>query len=161
MLVRDAKALDAAFHQDASYLFHRKQQPGFDSLHRTVECTKAALGFRLFVVLAALGEKGLADYIERQFDLTLEAYRLFCGIPGLECPVEPQCNILCFRVAGDDEAQLRVRDKLLADGDFHLSTAVVEDRRYLRIVVTSPETKLSDLRRLASRALELAEADKA
>ncbi|RPI20065.1 MAG: diaminobutyrate decarboxylase [Acidobacteriales bacterium] len=161
LLVRDANALDAAFHQDASYLFHRKQQPGFDSLHRTVECTKAALGFRLFVVLAALGEKGLADYVERQFDLTLEAYRLFCGIPGLECPVEPQCNILCFRVAGDDEAQLRVRDKLLADGDFHLSTAVVEDRRYLRIVVTSPETKLSDLRRLASRALELAGTDKA
>jgi L-2,4-diaminobutyrate decarboxylase len=160
LLVRDASALDTAFHQDASYLFHRKQQPGFDSLHRTVECTKAALGFRLFVVLAALGEKGLAGYVERQFDLTLEAYRLFCGIPGLECPVEPQCNILCFRVAGDDEMQLRVRDKLLAVGDFHLSTAVVESRRYLRMVVTSPETKLADLRRLASRVLELAEADK-
>jgi L-2,4-diaminobutyrate decarboxylase len=160
LLVRDANALDTAFHQDASYLFHRKRQPGFDSVHRTVECTKAALGFRLFVVLAALGERGLADYIERQFDLTLEAYRLFCGVPGIECSVEPQCNILCFRVPGDDEVQLRVRDKLLADGDFHLSTAVVEDRRYLRIVVTSPETKLADLRRMASRALELAEADK-
>jgi L-2,4-diaminobutyrate decarboxylase len=161
VLVRDASALDGAFHQDASYLFHSKRQPGFDSLHRTVECTKAALGFRLFVVLAALGERGLADYVEKLFDLTLEAYRIFCGIPGLECPVEPQCNILCFRVVGDDEMQLRVRDKLLADGDFHLSTVVVEDRRYLRIVVTSPETKLADLRRLGSRALELAEADKA
>ena len=160
LLVRDAKALDTAFHQDASYLFHSKQQPGFDSLHRTVECTKAALGLRLFMVLAALGEKGLADYVERQFELTLEAYKLFCGIPGLECPMEPQCNILCFRVAGDDAMQLRVRDKLLADGDFHLSTAVVEERRYLRIVVTSPETKLADLQRLSSRALELAERDK-
>jgi L-2,4-diaminobutyrate decarboxylase len=160
LLVRDARALDAAFHQDASYLFHSKQQPGFDSLHRTVECTKAALGLRLFTVLAALGERGLAAYVERQFDLTAEAYRLFCGMPGLECPVEPQCNILCFRVAGDDAVQLRVRDKLLADGDFHLSTAVVGNRRYLRIVVMSPETKLADLRRLAVRALELAETDK-
>ncbi len=160
LLVRDAKALDTAFHQDASYIFHSKQQPGFDSLHRTVECTKAALGFRLFTVLAALGERGLAGYVERQFELAAEAYRLFCGIPGLECPVEPQCNILCFRVAGDDAVQLRVRDKLLADGDFHLSTAVVGDRRCLRIVVTSPETKLADLRRLACRALELAETDK-
>ncbi len=160
LLVRDANALDTAFHQDASYLFHSKRQVGFDSVHRTVECTKAALGLRLFTVLAAMGEGGLADYVERQFDLTLEAYRLFCGIPGLECPIEPQCNILCFRVPGDDEAQLRVRDRLLADGDFHLSTALVGDRRYLRIVVTNPETKLPDLQRLASRALKLAEADK-
>ena len=161
LLVRDAKTLDTAFHQDASYLFHSKQQPGFDSLHRTVECTKAALGLRLFVVLAALGERGLAGYVDRQFDLTLQAYELFRNVPGLECPVEPQCNILCFRAPGDDAVHLRVRDKLLADGDFHLSTAVVGDRRFLRIVVTSPETKLADLRRLACRTLELAETDKA
>ncbi len=155
LLVRDAKALDTAFHQDASYLFHSKRQPGFDSIHRTVECTKAALGLRLLAVLAALGEKGLAEYIERQFELALQTYRLFCGIPGLECPLEPQCNILCFRVAGEDALQLRVRDTLLADGDFHLSTAVVGESRYLRIVITSPETKLTDLRRLAYRVLEL------
>ena len=156
--VRDARTLDAAFHQEASYLFHSKQQPGFDSIHRTVECTKAALGLRLFTVLAAMGEQGVAEYIDRLFEVTLEAYKLFCGIPGLACPVEPQCNILCFRVPGDDAAQLRVRDRLLADGDYHLSTAMVEDRRNLRIVVTSPETTLAHLKRLAERALELAHA---
>ena len=68
--VRDAAALDTAFHQDASYLFHSKQRPGFDFVHRTVECTKAALGLRLFAVLAALGQNGIADYIDRQFELT-------------------------------------------------------------------------------------------
>lgn len=156
LLVRDARALDAAFRQDASYLIHAKAQPGFDFLHRTVECTKAALGLRLFLVLAAMGEKGLAEYIDRQFEITQQAYELFCGTPGLECPVAPQCNILCFRVAGDDETQLAVRDRLLADGDFHLSTAIVGDRRYLRMVVMNPETKLADIRRLAARVLELA-----
>ena len=30
VLVRDGSALDAAFHQEASYLFHDKEQPGFD-----------------------------------------------------------------------------------------------------------------------------------
>jgi L-2,4-diaminobutyrate decarboxylase len=156
LLVRDASALDTAFHQDASYLFHHKRQPGFDFLHRTIECTKTALGLRLFTVLAAMGEKGLADYIDRQFELTHQAYELFRGTSGLDCPVAPQCNILCFRVEGDDETQLSIRDRLLADGDFHLSTAIVGGRRCLRIVVTSPETKLADLQRLASRALELA-----
>ena len=156
VLMRDATSLDTAFHQDASYLFHSKQQPGFDFIHRTVECTKAALGLRLFAVLAALGENGIADYIDRQFDLTHQAYELLRGIQGLECPAEPQSNILCFRVAGGDEDQLRVRDKLLAEGDFHLSTAVVGRYRCLRVVITNPATTLDDMRRMATRVLEIA-----
>jgi L-2,4-diaminobutyrate decarboxylase len=130
--------------------------PGVDLIHRTVECTKAALGLRMFAVLAALGERGVADYIDRQFELTRESYELLCGMPGLECPAEPQSNILCFRVTGGDEEQLRVRDRLLAEGDFHLSTAVVGGRRYLRVVMTNPATTLDDIRRLAARVLEIA-----
>ena len=154
LLVRDAATLDTAFHQDASYLFHGKHQPGVDFVHRTVECTKAALGLRLFAVLAALGESGLAGYIDGQFDLTHQAYEVLRGIPGLECLAEPLSNILCFRVAGGDEEQLRVRDRLLAEGDFHLSTAVAGGRRYLRVVMTNPATTLDDIRRLASRVLD-------
>lgn len=158
VLARDAHTLDTAFQQDASYLFHDKEQPGFDAIHRTVECTKASLGLRMFTVLAAMGEKGLAAYVDALFEVTLEAYRLFSSLPGVVCPVEPQSNILCFRVPGDDVTQLRVRDRLLADGDFHISTAIVGGLRHLRIVVTSPATTLADLERLASRALDIAAA---
>jgi L-2,4-diaminobutyrate decarboxylase len=153
ILVRDAATLDTAFHQDASYLFHSKQQPGFDLVHRTVECTKAALGLRLFAVVAALGERGLADYVDKLFELTHQAYELLRRMSGLECAVEPQSNILCFRVDGADEEQLRVRDGLLAAGDFHLSTAVVGQRRYLRVVMTNPAATLDDIQRLAARVL--------
>jgi hypothetical protein len=34
VLVRDAASLDRAFQQEASYLFHDKDQPGFDFIHR-------------------------------------------------------------------------------------------------------------------------------
>ncbi len=64
VLLRDARRLDEAFQQEASYLFHDKAQPGVDFIHRTVECTKAGLGLRFFAVLAALGEKGLAEYVD-------------------------------------------------------------------------------------------------
>jgi len=158
VLVRDARTLDAAFQQDASYLFHDKVQPGFDSLHRTVECTKASIGFRMFMVLAAMGERGIADYIDRQFDLARHAYEAFQSIAGVECDIAPQSNILCFRVAGDDDLQIAIRDRLLAEGSFHVSTAVVNRRRYLRTVITSPQTELADLERLARRAVELGNA---
>ncbi len=35
LLVMDYKNLDTAFKQDASYLFHEKEQPGYDFIHRT------------------------------------------------------------------------------------------------------------------------------
>jgi L-2,4-diaminobutyrate decarboxylase len=151
VLVRDAATLDGAFHQEASYLFHEKHQPGPDLLHRTVECTKAELGLRFFLVLAALGERGLAAYVERQFALTHQAWRLIASRPGLECAVEPQANILCFRVPGDDARQLALRDRLLEEGRFHLSTTVFRGVRWLRLVVTSPTTELAHLEALVDR----------
>jgi len=147
-LFRDVGTLDKAFFQDASYLFHDKVQPGFDFIHRTVECTKSALGLRFFSVLGALGEQGLAAYVDRQFDLARQAYELIGGARDFECAGPPQSNILCFRVSGCDELQLRVRDKLIAHGDFHLSAVMLQSRRFLRMVFGNPETVLGDVARL-------------
>ncbi len=142
LLMRDGRTLDNAFQQDASYLFHEKVQPGFDFIHRTVECTKAGLGLRLFMVLGALGEKGMADYIERQYDMARQAYIFIKRQPDLISPAEPQANIICFRIEGDDSIQLEIRDRLMALGSFYLSTARVDGKRYLRIALMNPETDL-------------------
>ncbi|RAI40855.1 diaminobutyrate decarboxylase, partial [Rhodoplanes elegans] len=69
VLVRDRADLDLAFRAEASYLFHDKDQPGVDFIHRTVECTKAAIGLKAFFALAAGGEAAVAATIERQTDL--------------------------------------------------------------------------------------------
>jgi L-2,4-diaminobutyrate decarboxylase len=148
LLVRDRRTLDGAFQQEANYLFHEKEQPGYDFIHRTVECTKAGLGLKLFAVLAALGERGLAGYIDHQFAVTMEAYEYIRHLPDFECAVEPQANILCFRTQGDDGEQLRLRDRLIAEGAFYLSTACFNGKRYLRLVLMHPETAVEDIRRL-------------
>jgi L-2,4-diaminobutyrate decarboxylase len=148
VLVRDHHDLDRAFEQEASYLFHDKTQPGVDLIHRTVECTKSGLGLKLFFVVAALGEKGLAAYIERQCNLATQAYEYLVIQPDIECPVSPQSNILCFRVQGSDQDQLAHRDRLIAAGQFHLSTTLFQGRRYLRMVFMSPQTCLDDVKAL-------------
>jgi L-2,4-diaminobutyrate decarboxylase len=155
LLVRDHRTLDHAFEQEASYIFHEKEQPGFDFIHRTVECTKAGLGLKLFLVLAALGERGMAEYIERQFQLTMEAYEYIRQLPDFECAVKPQSNILCFRMKGDDELQLAVRNKLTSQGDFYLSTTAFNGARYLRFVVMNPNTTMDDIKRLISKIRHL------
>ncbi len=150
VLVRDHRHLDRAFEQEASYLFHAKNQPGVDFIHRTVECTKSGLGLKLFFVVAALGESGLAAYIERQYDLAAEAYAYLRSQPDLECPVKPQSNIVCFRVPGSDQDQLAYRDLLIGTGEFHLSTTMFQGRRYLRMTLMSPQTTLEDVKTLVT-----------
>src|SRR5690606_37004977 len=59
VLVRREGDLDAAFKQEASYLFYGDQ--GFDQIVRTVECTKAELGLKVFLNLAWRGERGLGE----------------------------------------------------------------------------------------------------
>jgi L-2,4-diaminobutyrate decarboxylase len=146
LLVRDHRTLDRTFQQDASYLFHDKERPGVDFAHRTVECTKAGLGLKFFMVLGALGEAKLGAFVERQYDLAAQAYEYLRQQPGCECAVQPQSNILCFRFEGGDE--LRIRDALNAQGDFYLSSAVFGGKRYLRMALMNPHTRLEDIQRL-------------
>ena len=158
VLVRDHRTLDAAFQQEASYIFHDKEQPGFDLIHRTVECTKAGLGLRLFLSLAAVGERGMAAYIDRQYAVTLQAYEYLQAQPDIDCAVRPQANILCFRLHGDDELQLRLRDELIAAGHYYLSTTAFRGQRYLRAVFMNPHTSLQHVKELVAEIRHLAAA---
>ena len=155
VLVRDSRTLDLAFQQEASYLFHEKEQPGVDLIHRTVECTKAGLGLKLFFVLAALSEQGMGDYIDRQFQVTMEAYEYIRQLPDFECAVQPQANILCFRVQGDDKLQLTIRDRLTAQGDFYITSTAFNGKRYLRIVVMGPHSTMKEIEELIAEIRQL------
>ena len=151
LLVRDHTNIDHAFEQEASYIFHDKEQPGFDFIHRTVECTKAGLGLRLFMVLAALGERGLSKYIEHQIELTIDAFEYIRQLSEFECAVKPQCNILCFRLEGSDHLQLKIRDQLNAEGEFYISTTSFNKVRYLRLSIMNPNTNLDVIKKLIQK----------
>ena len=151
VLVKDHRTIDRAFQQEASYIFHDKDQPGYDFIHRTVECTKAGLGLKWFFVLAALGQQGLAKHVDDQYERALQAYGYIEAQAEFSCAVAPQSNILCFRIDGGDALQLEVRDKLIAQGDFYLSTTEFVGRRYLRLVFNHPDTHLDDIKQLIQR----------
>lgn len=148
LLVRDARTLDQAFTQKASYLFFDREQPGFDFLHRTIECSKPVLGLKFVMVLAGMGEAGMAEYIEQQFDLAAEAYDYLQSLPDFECPVKPQSNILCFRVKELCDGHLALRKRLLARGNYYISTTSLNGERYLRMTLTNPATSLDTIKGL-------------
>lgn len=146
VLVKDHRRLEHTFSQQASYLFHDKAHPGVDLLSRTVECTKAGLGLKLFMGLAAEGEGGLAGYIDSRFALAREAYDFINARSRFHCAVAPEANIVLFRLKGlDDAQQLQLRNRLVGAGESYITTTEFAGKRWLRLTFMNPATTLQDV----------------
>lgn len=151
ILFKDQKSMAGTFHQDASYIFYgHEDQIGFDVGPYAVECTKSALGAKLFWVLAMEGEKGLGVFVEKQYADTRAFYDLIHAQPDFTCPYKPEANILCFKYDGieGDEAQLVLREKILSRGNFYITTAEINGVRYLRLSVMNPLTTIETIEKL-------------
>ncbi|GGO19453.1 pyridoxal phosphate-dependent decarboxylase family protein [Microbispora bryophytorum] len=154
VLVRREGDLDAAFRQQASYLFYGDQ--GFDLIGRTVECTKGALGLKVFLNLAWRGERGLGEHVAGRYATAHRFWELARERPGFHCPYEPESNIVCFRYGDGDQAA--IRETLLEEGSFHLTSAEVGGVRHLRVTVIAPATDDKTLESLLDRIASLGDA---
>jgi len=149
VLVRESWRLGAAFRQQASYLIYEEEhEAGPTLLGRQVECTKAALGLKVVMNLAFRGERGIGEYVAEQYDKTLRFWELISARDGFECLCRPEANILCFRYGNDPALQLAVRERLVADGRFQLSSAEIHGERWLRMTVMAPATDERTVREL-------------
>ncbi|MEM7612450.1 MAG: pyridoxal-dependent decarboxylase [Pseudomonadota bacterium] len=148
VLFRDAHSFADAFQQDASYLAYDRDVESYDSLPRAVECTKAALGFKVFMNLAWRGETALGEYVSDRYRAAHRFWQLIASQPGFECPYEPETNILCIRYGDDDAMQDWIRDELVRTGQAHITSAVVDGRRWLRLTVMNKLTDESTIREL-------------
>lgn len=153
VLTRREGDLDAAFRQRASYLFYG--EPGLDLIGRTVECSKAELGLKIFLNLAWRGERGLGEYVARQYATAHRFWELARERPGFACPYEPESNIVCFRYGDGDQAALR--ERLTEEGAFHLTSAEIGGVRHLRMTVMAPATDDGTLKALLDRIPDLAD----
>jgi L-2,4-diaminobutyrate decarboxylase len=161
VLVRDAPRLEAAFRQQASYLIYEDAQAaGPDLLGRQVECTKSPLGLKIFLNLAFRGERGLGEYVAEQYDKTLRFWELISARDRFECLCRPESNILCFRYGGDDALQVELRERLLTEGRFHLSSTEVSGVRWLRMSVMAPASSEETIEELLDAIERLAGAER-
>jgi L-2,4-diaminobutyrate decarboxylase len=165
VLLRDGSRLEAAFRQKAAYLIYEESDgegqslppgEGLSLLERQVECTKAALGMRIFMNLAFRGEEGVGRYVADRYDGALRFWELIEARPGFECLSRPESNILCFRYGRDSGRQVRLREQLLREKRFHLSSTEVNGERWLRMTVTAPATSEETIEGLLDAIEELA-----
>lgn len=151
VLVRDGRTLAAAFRQEAVYVTEGEREIGTDFIPQQFECTKAPLGLKLALVLAVVGERGLAENVGAVSENARSIHERIESRDGFETLCAPESNILCFRIEGDDDLQTRIRKRLMHDGDFLLSQADVGGRRWLRMALMNPLTDLATVDRLLDR----------
>ena len=97
VLFKDFKFQAGTFRQKGTYVFHDDEVLGIDSMPYTIECTKSALGTKLFWAFAINGEKSMENFITESFNLSKKLFNLLSRDSDFETPYKPQCNILCFR----------------------------------------------------------------
>ncbi len=158
VLFRDGDRSYETFAQKASYLYAAgdPREQWFNLGIRTVECTKRMMSLKLYATLTLLGTRFFADYVARTFALTRWFAAQLREAGDFEVPVEPSCNILCFRYAprggtGDSSAlQDAIRTRVVASGAFFLARTTLRSEVYLRTTLMNPLTTESDLEGLIS-----------
>ncbi len=156
LLFRSPHSAEIAFKHEVSYLGRSSDQERPDLYPRVVECTKPALGLKLMLTLAVVGERALGRHVERLFAKARRFHLRISARPEFECLSPPQANILCFRCGPDEAMQSRILSILRQESEFHLSSMRIGNRRYMRVVVMNPETDGDHLERLLDRIARIA-----
>ncbi|MEK9613186.1 MAG: aminotransferase class V-fold PLP-dependent enzyme [Flavobacteriaceae bacterium] len=139
------------FHQKGSYVFHENEVVGMDSMPFTIECTKSALGTKLFWSFALEGEQALSDFVSDSFQQTQDLYQFLTQQSDFYCPYVPQSNILCFQYLPElltDDQQLELRYAVINSGEFYITSCMLNNKRFLRTVLINPLTRLDDFKAL-------------
>ena len=151
VLYREARVATAAFSQDASYLAEGQDERYPNLFDRQLECTKNGLGLKLFLVLATHGEEALAELVHSLYRQAVRFHDRIESRGGFTTLCRPQSNILCFRYGENDDLQEWVRQSLICEGSFHVSSTLFGGRRWLRLVLMNELTDLEHLDALLER----------
>lgn len=178
VLVRDARRLNAAFGQDAPYLFagtgsgaavgtedtDLASSIAGDQGLRSFMCSRRADAVKVWVALRRYGVDGIASLYDELCERARDLHGILSDSPGFETLHEPECNILCFRWVDSprradadlDALNLALRERYNASGMGWITSTVLDGKRVLRVVIMNPLTDSAHLRRLASGLAALA-----
>lgn len=163
VLFKNAAHADAAFAQEASYLFQENdgdeaiKPEAFNISYRTLECTKRMMALKLWVAFSLYGTSGLGALVDEAFNKAQCLAEKIKRYPHLELLLQPQTNIVCFRhqrphLTKDklNLHQTMIRKRLVESGAFHLTQVEIHGNIWLRTTLMNPFTMDSDLDALLS-----------
>lgn len=150
LLVRDVAALDRSHGEEPGlYMRDLPDLPHYFSMGP--ELTRPYRGLALWLPLQLHGVDRYRAMLDHMLDLARYTTAALKDIDGISVILEPELSIVAFRAdAGDDATQV-ILDALLASGELHVSSTVVDGRLAIRFVFLSQRTNVAT----AARAVEL------
>jgi len=149
LLFKDKRASCTTFQQDAPYL-HTERSEDYDTITRTVECTKRSLALSLWAMWSLYGASIFEDLVDVAFYQTRVFYKMLKESVDFIPLHEPESNILCFKYfpeklkgASDSaisEYQQLIREELVRRGEYYTTGTRLDGSYCLRITLINPTT---------------------
>jgi glutamate/tyrosine decarboxylase-like PLP-dependent enzyme len=155
LLVKDARALAAAFGGDASYMQDiPKQEVNFFT--RGPELSRGARALKLWMLLRSVGTDAIAQHVQQDISNCALAAELIAADPRCEILTPPQLSVFSFALRAGDAASRKLIDDLMRDGFVMLSSTTIGGRFALRFCVVNHRTTADDVRAAVARIRQLA-----
>ena len=157
VLVGDERDLQAAYSQQAPYLFHSGDGGrSWDQGLRSFACSRRVDALKVWVALQRIGASGFGLLYDHLCETARQLFEEVQARPDFEALHEPESNILCFRYVGDgtlpdaelDALNLDLRTRFNREGEGWITTTVLGGRRVLRATLMNPRTRRADIRRV-------------
>jgi L-2,4-diaminobutyrate decarboxylase len=157
VLVKHERDLEAAFSQQAPYLFHAAAgERNWDQGLRSFTCSRRIDALKVWVAIQRHGASGLGALYDHLCATAKALHDAILTRPRFQVLHVPESNILCFRFVGDrwmpddrlDALNLELRTTYNREGDGWITSTVLGGRRVLRATMMNPRTTTADLARV-------------
>jgi aromatic-L-amino-acid/L-tryptophan decarboxylase len=102
---------------------------------------------KLWAVLRCFGRSGLQRHIRSGVSLAAEFERWVADADGWELSAPRHFSTVCFRLAGDDDRNRALLERVNAGGEMFISHAMLNGRYVLRLAIGNLWTTTDDVRR--------------
>jgi L-2,4-diaminobutyrate decarboxylase len=156
VLFKDGNKSYESFAQKASYLLDKNGEiPWYDGAGRTIECTKKAMGLKVYMMIKTYGNQLFSSYVDKTYDLAREFEAYINTSDDFELGAIPESNIVCFRLKnpkGDSNKQVAaIRKKIVRDGEYYIVQTVIDGNVYFRTTIMNPFTNMEILKGLIEK----------
>ncbi|XP_052127613.1 aromatic-L-amino-acid decarboxylase isoform X1 [Frankliniella occidentalis] len=143
--VRDRLRLTSALVVDPLYLQHGYSESTIDYRHWGVPLSRRFRALKLWFVMRTYGIEGLRQYIRHHIKLAKSFEARVLKDPRFEVCNEVKLGLVCFRLRGTDQLNMKLLSSINASGRLHMVPATVVDKYIIRFCVTAQNATEEDV----------------
>ena len=150
LLFNNQESLDSSVRTDGDdYIFHQGEEASYDLGPQSLQCGRSVDILKIWLFWNQSGKKGLAEQVNRLFELTKYAESIVVKNPKLRLSVERSSINLCFQFISQKyqsgEINVLIRDEIKKRGLALVNYASLNGQKFIRLAITNPQLSEADL----------------